>query len=307
MRSALLLIPVLAACGDDGESVPTGDHFRYVVADLAIATNSTTARETGLDLDGDNSIDNQLGQVFGTLDGLGLGVGGTAREALLGGGVIMLADLQTVGFDEAGVAGFTTFLGANPDPAPCLDPNDPATCGQHLHGNARFTVEPGSTSALGVAPIRGGDFLASLDLLPVELVIDELPIRLDLRHARVHLRSIAADRITAVFAGGITKTDVQDAVVPAAHAQIERIVRTECGQTGPDAQAPCGCIAGSRAALLQRNFDANDDCAITLAEVASDSVVTALTAPDIVIRGERFLSFGVGVTLVPADFDPGAP
>jgi len=88
MKCPSMLAVLIAACGGGDEVRVEGAHYQYVVSDLRIASNTETARATGLDLDGDVTVDNQLGQVFGTLQQMGLGVGDTAREALLRGGLI---------------------------------------------------------------------------------------------------------------------------------------------------------------------------------------------------------------------------
>ena len=67
-----------------------GEMHQYVLSDLRVPTNNAEAREFGLDLNDDKTPDNQMGSVLGTLENLGLGTAGTAREALLRGGLVML-------------------------------------------------------------------------------------------------------------------------------------------------------------------------------------------------------------------------
>src|SRR6185503_4291340 len=106
--TALLVPPLLlcAACATDEPLIdPVGPHYQYVVSELHLPATNTEAREFGLDINDDKSVDNQLGMVFSTLKSQGLGVDETAQESLLRGGLIMLADLQTVDFDDADAAG----------------------------------------------------------------------------------------------------------------------------------------------------------------------------------------------------------
>src|SRR5262249_50205125 len=151
-----------------------------------------------------------LGQIFSLLAEFNLGVGDTVREALLRGGVLMLADLQTTAFDAASASGFTTYLGSDPSPAPSVDPARLDTCGQHLMGTGLFAVIPGTASATAIGPIQAGAFGQPLGTMPVELVIDSQSpvIRLDLQHARVRLAAIDADHVSAVFGGAIPHSDV---------------------------------------------------------------------------------------------------
>lgn len=301
MRAAPIAM-LLAACGTEPAPVPTGPHHQYVVRELVVPRTNSEARAYGLDLNADRAIDNQLGMVFGTLKSLGLGVDTTAQEAVVRGGLNLLVDLQAPDLVATEIAGVTTYLGADPSPAPCLDPARIETCGQHLTGTGHFSIEPGSASDLGVGPIVDGTLSAAMDFLPVAIALDPTaPLRLDLFGARVKLTGITAQGFSAVIAGVVSADDVQRVIVPQAAIEMQRIVSTECKQ--PLGNAPCGCVGGTRADLLQDYMDTNNDCEITLAEVQHSSAVDALFTSDIRVAGQDGMSFGVGVTLVPATFE----
>lgn len=299
---AILIAMLLAGCGTDPAPVPTGPHAQYVMRDLVIPATNSAAREYSLDLNGDRAIDNQLGMVFATLKSLGLGVDSTAREAVVRGGMTLLVDLQTPDFSASDLAGVTTYLGTAPTPTPCLDPARLETCGQHLLGTGHFSIVPGSASDLGAAPISDRALLADVGALAVEIALDPTaPLRLDLYGARIELTGISAQGFRGVIGGAIHTDDVQRVIVPQAAHEIQRIVGAECNQ--PSGDAPCGCLASSRADLLQDYMDVNNDCEVTLAEVQKSGVVTSLLAPDVRVHGEEGLSFGVGIELVPATFE----
>jgi hypothetical protein len=301
MRTALIAI-LLAACTTDPAPIPTGPHYQYVMKELKIATSNNDARAYGLDLNGDGMIDNNLGMVFGTLQGHGLGVDGTAREALVRGGISLLADLQTTDFVTSEVAGITTYLGTDPSPAPCLDPARIETCGQQLLGTGHFAIERGSESDVGAAPIEDNELVATMDVLPVEIALDPtVPLRLDLYGARVRFTRLSDSGFVGVLGGAIVKDDIDRVIVPQAHHEIERIVGAECGQ--PDPTATCGCIGGSRADILKDLFDENHDCEISLEEVQRNNLLQALLSPDVRVNGQDSLSFGVGVEFVRAKFE----
>lgn len=298
---AVILALMAIGCGDNDQRVE-GDHYQYVVDELRVPSNNLTARESALDLDGDGIVENQLGQIFSLLHQFELGVGDTAREAVLRGGLVMLAELVTMDFEDSKLSGFTTYLGGDPVPAPCLDPARLETCGQHLLGQGTFSVEDGSASDRAVGKIVDGVFENAVGALPVELVIDPtMPIRLDLHAARVRLTQMSEGHISAIIGGGITKADVEGVVIPQAVAQMVRIVDAECAQ--PDGAAPCGCVRGSRAQLIQDSFDSDDNCTISIAELSSNSIVRGLIASDIRVDGENLLSFGIGVELTSATFE----
>ena len=298
---ALLIAVLLVGCGDN-ELRLEGPHYQYVMSELRIPVNNIAAREYGLDLNGDKTIDNQLGMVFGTLANMGLGVGGTAREAMLRGGLNVLADLQTIDFEESELSGLTTYLGRDPSPAPCLDPARLETCGQQLLGHGHFSIDPDSGSDLGKAPLHAGVFSAGMGVLPIEIALDvNAPLRLDLRAAKVQLTSISENGFTGVLGGLITGEDVNRVIIPEAAREIKRIVGAECGQAS--GILPCGCIASARAAVLQHYFDDNNDCEVSLDEVETNTIAQSLLAPDVTKNGVLGLSFGVGIEFRPATFE----
>lgn len=298
---AVLIAMLLVGCGDN-ELTLDGPHYQYVMSDMRIPVNNNAAREDGLDLSGDGTVDNQLGMVFGTLKSMGLGVDGTAREALLRGGVTLLADIQTLDFENIDLAGVTTYLGRDPSPAPCLDPTRIETCGQQLLGTGRFSIESGSDSDHGTGAISKGVFSAAVGVLPVQIALDvNAPLRLDLHVARIKFTSISETGFSGVIGGAITKADVDRVVIPQAATEIARIVAAECGQ--PGGILPCGCIDGGRAEILQNFFDLNKDCMVALDEVATDGLVRALLSPDVGKNGRDGLSFGVGVEFRRATFE----
>jgi hypothetical protein len=285
----------------DEELVPSGPTYQYVVGEISIPANNTEARQFALDLNNDKTVDNQLGMIFGTLEGMGFGVGETATEALLRGNAVLLAELQTEAFDSTVASSLRTDLGANPDPAACLDPTMLATCGRHVQTRAHYEVVGGASSHLGVAPFDDGRLLAPVSTLPITIGIDPAaPLRVDLRAAKIQLTDVSAGGATAIIAGGITKDDLDTVVIPEVARNLARIVDDDCSAVlSPPS---CDCTAGSRGALLQRYFDPNDDCTVTLDEVAKNSIVESLFSPDLGSGRDEMLSFGIGARLVPASY-----
>lgn len=304
-RRALLGFVAVAAgacAGEDAPLIPEGDVYQYAVGAIAIPLSGTQAREYGLDLNGDGTIDNQLGMIFATLEQQGFDVATTAGEALLRGNAIMLAELQTPAFDDAPAVGLRTDLGANPVPAACTDPANLLTCGQHLATRAHYDIVPETGSHLGVGPFDAGRMVARLGTMPIEIGIDPAaPLRLDLHGAEVRVTAASSTGATLVIAGGILTADVDTVVIPEVTRNLARIVHDECGV--PNTGTTCGCPSGGRAALIQKYFDDNDDCVIDAVEVSENSITRALFAPDITVDGRKLLSFGIGATLVPATFE----
>lgn len=303
-RVLVLALAMSSGCFffDSAEPLPPleGDIYQYVVSDLKVPTNNSEAREFGLDLNGDKTVDNQLGMVLGTLEGQGLGTASTAREALLRGGLLVLAELQTTSLADSDDAGLTTFLGSDAVPDACLDEANLATCGQHLMGTGRFTIDPGTASHQARGPIVDGAFHEATGIMPVELAISIAGvIRLDLRGAYVKLTALAPDGARGVLAGAIAPIDIDGVVIPEAAQQIDRIIVDEC-IVQPTAANPCGCTERSR--TLEELFDEDHDCRVDVREVATNSLVRSLLAPDVRVHGQEMLSFGVAVELARATF-----
>lgn len=301
-RNAALVL--LSACSDPASPQPEGPHYQYVVSALHLAETNTQAREFGSDLTADGVVDNRLGMVLATLSSIGLGVGETADEALLRGGLVMLADLQTLSFDNTDASGVTMYLGHSPVPSPCIDPDDLTTCGEHLRGTGEFMVQDASASDVGVAPITDGRFRASVGHLSVQIAIadPEEPIELVLRGARIRMSIISPQGAFAAIGGGIRKRDVDNVIVPVAAAQLDRIVTRDCAPTSTN---ECVCPSGTNAYGIQGLFDKEPaDCRVSTDELRENNLVVSLFAPDVTIEGEEMLSFGLAVELASAAFLP---
>src|SRR5678815_3449996 len=100
LAAAALVPSLLAACGgdDEGNVVPEGEHYHYVANKVFVPTTNTQAREYGLDLNKDGTVDNQLGMVLSTLGSMGFDIQTTIDKAVAEGNIILLADFQTKDF-----------------------------------------------------------------------------------------------------------------------------------------------------------------------------------------------------------------
>jgi hypothetical protein len=119
MRS-LLFVPLFAACATQPADTDvvgpfTGPRTRFVVDSFKLPTNNTESRELGDDLNGDRSVDNQLGMVIGALASEGNVTTGTASmiaSGVLASSVEIQADDLTT---DPSVA--VTYFGADGAPA----------------------------------------------------------------------------------------------------------------------------------------------------------------------------------------------
>jgi len=307
------LLPVsLFACGGGGGDVivPTGMHTHYVVNKVQVPTNNTQSRDFGLDLNGDKTVDNQLGMVLGTLAGQGIDVQTSVDTAVAKGSIILLADVQTADFTSSSAAGFSLYLGDNAMPAPCTSTTD-MVCGNHLKGTGSFGIATDSpTDATLPGKIIGGTFTTSTPgNITLKIALGGgAPISLALIGARIQASGMSATGITsAILAGAITKDDLDNHVLPAVHDQvIAPILLKDCpGATasGPNGPPGCNCTSGSGGKQVIALLDTMPaDCTITLDEIKNNGLFSSLLAPDVTIDGMPALSLGLKATAVPGMF-----
>jgi len=301
-----LVLP-LVACGggDEGTPTPEGMHYGYVADTVLVPTNNNQAREYGLDLNGDKTVDNQLGMVLGTLAGQGFDLQATIDEAIADGSIILLVDFQTTDFSSAGGAGLSVKLGdkASAMPTPCTDPANITTCGQHLKGTGTFTVAAGSPDNAAVAgKIAGGTFTGGPGNITLQIALGStMGISLDLIGARAKASGLSETGMTSVIlAGALPKEDLDTKVIPAIHAQLEPLITRDCPT--PSAM-DCGCMTGSTGKTVLNLFDTMPkDCGVTVDEIKNNSLIQSLLAPDVEIDGTMALSLGLKASAVKATF-----
>jgi hypothetical protein len=313
---AALLPASLVACGGGGDStiVPAGAHTHYVVNKVNVPTNNTQSRDDGLDLNGDKTVDNQLGMVLGTLAGQGIMVQASVDTAVNNGEINLLVDVQTTDFTNAAAAGFSVYLGDNPSPAACSSTTD-TVCGNQLKGGASFGIDPASpTDAALAGKFIGGTFSGGGPTANLDLQISlggTSPVPLSLIGARVQASGVTATAIGAVIlAGAITQDDLNNHVLPAVHDNVLLpILKKDCPNAvatpGPNGPPTCGCADGSGGKQVIALLDTMPaDCTITLDEIKNNGLFSSLLAPDVTIEGMPALSLGLAATAVSATFTP---
>jgi len=309
MRSSLLaaaaLLPTLAACGggDDGQPTPEGMHYHTVANKVFVPTTNTQAREYGLDLNADGTVDNQLGMVLSTLGSMGFDIQTTIDTAVNEGSIILLSDFQTKDFMNTTAAGIQVYLGdkATATPAPCTDAND-TTCGHHLTGSGMFTISATSPSNAALSgKIINGTFTGGPGNLSLQIALGgTTAIQLDLIGARAKATGVTATSIgSVIFGGAITKDDIDNKVIPAIQTQLVPIIARDCPNAMP---TTCTCMDNSTGKTILGLFDADHNCSVTVDEIKSNSLIVSLLSPDVTIDGKMALSLGIKATTVGATY-----
>ncbi len=262
-------VVALAACSSSpAHPVPSGAHYTYAIDQLFIPRNNTEARTYAIDLNGDGTLDNQLGMVFGTTESMGFVSAEPTQAAIAGGQIAITLDLQTPDFTTA----------------------DAAAIG--------VSTMPGYTLA-------GAASDGSFDLGPGELTLQfafedpSFVISLPLRDAHVVVDGVTdAGIATGILAGGASQQALDDALFPVVQQAFAFVVARDCGHLST---TTCGCYPNSDGDTLIGNFDTTPaDCTITTDEIVNNDLILSLFAPDIRDSLGELLSVGVGFTAVAA-------
>jgi len=310
LASALIPMSLVACGGSDGTPTPEGAHTHYIANKVFVPTSSNESREYGLDLNGDGTVDNQLGATLAALKSQGgFDIQATIDTAVNEGQIILLVDFQTKSFTSSSAAGIQVFLGdkSMTTPAPCNGSAD-TTCGNHLKGGASTAISSTSpTNAAVAGKIVGGTFTGGPGKLSLQIALGAgAPIQLDLIGARVKASGISDTAIGdssgggAIFAGAISKDDIDNKIIPAIPPQLASTIMRDCSM--PTSPPGCGCTSGSTGATIISFFDSNHDCAVTTDELKMNSLVMSLLQPDVTIDGVMALSLGIKATAVSATF-----
>lgn len=292
--------PIDAAVWIDAPPSPAG-HTHFVIDRQLVPTTNAQARDYGLDLNNDMTVDNQLGMVMSTLAGMGLDTQATMDEAIDTGAALTLADLGADDLTTAATATFTLYKGTSPMPTPCANAQD-TICRKHLAGTGSFTVDP---TAPKDPPLAGSIAAGKLTAGPGHLTIQftmtgATPMMVTLIGARVELMPTAM-AVTGKLGGGISMTDINTKIIPAMRDSFQAQVMAEC--TMLQSPPTCGCPQSSQGKTLLGLFDTNpQDCTISLAEVQNNSLITSLLAPDVTLENMPALSLGLGVHMVSGGF-----
>lgn len=270
MRALPLVL--LIGCGSSASPAPepTGPHTTYAVDHIYLPTNNIEAHAYALDLNGDRTVDNQLGMVLGTLSSMGIDSEKATESAVASGAISLAIDLQTPSFTDARAAGLTLEPAAD-------GPSDAPLVGRVTNGV--FTLGPGEVS------------------IQLAFVDPSVVITLPLEYTRVEIDAADETAITSgVVVGGVGPQALDTGFLPAARQGLSLIVARDCGKQTTNA---CGCLQGSMGAEIVDQYDVSPaDCAISLSEVTNNDLTKALLAPDLVFGGTHYISAGFAFTAV---------
>ncbi len=304
------LAPLPDSAAADAPIVVPGTHSHYVINAISVPTNNTQARDDGLDLNGDKTVDNALGMVFGTFAGQGVDIQSLVSTGVAKGLTIALVDVIATDFTTSDAASIALFAGADPVPAPCLTTSD-TVCARHLQGNGAFAIAAGSaTNAPLIGPIAAGTLTtSSAGNLALQLSLGgATPLSLPLIGARIQAMGISATGITSlILAGAITQTDLTQQVIPGLRDDLVLpALAKDCpGATAADIPS-CNCVDGTVGKQLIALLDTMPaDCMVTIGELENNGLFSSLFQPDVTIDEVAAFSVGVKATAVTGTFTSG--
>src|SRR4051812_6173163 len=211
VAAALAPMTVVACGGSDGVGTvtPTGTFTHYVVSDVEAPKSASDQAIVKIDgnhkpVETGGTAVNQLGALIAALKTAGnVDVQTPLSATVQDGSIVLLADFQADSLTSSAGAGLQVFLGSKPtNPAPCTDPTDSTTCGQHLKGDGNFTVDPNSPDNAALAgPLVNGEFNGDPGKVTVEFSLAATgggggaPLLINLLDAHASMSGISATGI----------------------------------------------------------------------------------------------------------------
>jgi hypothetical protein len=119
MKRACLLFALAACAAEPAPITYTGQARRFVVDSIRLPINNTEARQFGADLNGDRTVDNQLGMVTGTLAGISGNITTHGDDIIAAGALLSSVELVADDFTNDDTVALRYF-GADGDTADAI-------------------------------------------------------------------------------------------------------------------------------------------------------------------------------------------
>ncbi len=319
--AALPCLLSIAACGGGGETGETsgpleGEDSQYVVNQILLPTTNDELRAYSHDLDNDKNIGNKIGAALKAVKERGnVDLQVQLDKAVNTAEVVLLVNARASSKTSAKNSGSWLLIGdkAQIKPAPCVDPNNVATCGKHLTGSGTFAVDADlPTDALLRGKVVNGTFEGGPGdvVLPLSLSADAAPIPLHLTGAHTRFTFDAGGGLVGgMLAGGITVAEMDQTVLPAVYQLVASLIARDC-TGGPGNCCTANSTGGSLLGILD---PADDDCEVTEEQFKNQPIIKGLLGPDLnLFNGEAYdpgvdntldaVSIGLGFTAVPGSF-----
>ncbi len=241
-----------------------GSYYHYVTNRLRFGKTVAQADAYAFDLNHDGVLDNALGHIFAGLSSM-LNFDPAIARSLETGSVVVLNSLRADSLKADSSASWQVYLG-QPKPHPVLT------------GGGSFAIEPGgpTSTKLGGA-ITHGQFEGGPGevTLKLSLLSGQPPIDAHIAGARIQARCDPDGCRDGKVGGGIRTAEMNSVIIPALARSLQSFIDASCGPT-PSADS-CSPSALNILAL----FDINNDHKVTADELRANSLIRAISQPDL--------------------------
>jgi hypothetical protein len=292
--SLVSLLPLtFAACGggtDSGDCTASGgsNKAQYVVNTVMVPMQKT---DYSIDLNGDGRVDNQLGQIIGTLATQGLNVQDGVTQSVANGQLVLLIGESSTDstFQSDSCATSTLQIG-----------KAVASMMPDFSGHGSFSADSTQPMASFNGPITAGKFNSAPPAttthpvtaqVELPLVAGQPAINVTLQGAHIQFTRKSDGTITGgQVHGGIKNQDVQGQIVPGVAALLTNKLQHDMPQTSTDMQIASLFDTGGKAdpsCSTGGCKNPNGTCAtakdniIDICEVSTNGLVQNLLAPDV--------------------------
>jgi hypothetical protein len=279
---ALLAASVLplAACGDATEpGATTGVDEQYVLSGVDLPMDGNSADAVAMEIAGHKG--NQLGNVFGTLQAVGLDFHGVAAGAVTSGDAVTLINVRTDDLAKDDQITVSVLAGMPMHP-PVFD------------GSGAFTVDPHTTPpGLLLGSARAGHLSVGAAAAILRLAVESPDVApaLELPFLTARVEMTTGSSCSGVIAGAVSQAWISAVFVPAILDKIQRIVAE---RDASDALVQ----------LILGQYDVNGDKQVSLDELQNNDFTKMLLTPDLTVDGQPALSFATAFSCAQATFTP---
>ena len=265
--------PDLTLPADDMAQPGQGSYYRYTISKLTLPQ---TRNSYAIDENGDGRADNQLGNIIGVLASQGLDPQGSVDASLTSGQILELGRLRTQD------ATLTTD-----DPVPVVLYAGKAMANPDFSGNGSFTVDNGIAAAPFNGKLVNARFQSESPIttkspvtlaLKIPLFPGGIPVPLVLHGAYVQFDTGGGQTGLAQgqMNGSVKNSDLQGSVIPGIATSLNAQVQKDPMSMQSKQILSIFDTGGCGAAVAS-------DGVIDVCEVAGNSLIKALLAPDVQI------------------------
>lgn len=260
MKRSLMfsLIPVfasLAGCSSPGPAfctaATTGMEKKYVVNALTVPMQKA---DFAMDLNGDNKLDNQLGNIIGALTAQNLDVQMGVNDAITAGSVVLLLDQTAANLTNDSCSQVTAAVGNKPQNPPKYDGTDTFTVNTQIGGgNFKGGISNGFYNSN--SPVVATAQTETQLTIQLPLVAGATPINLTVHGGHLQFGSSGGAMLTkGQINGAIKNDDVQNSIIPSVAGILTDKVCPEPGRS----MNPPVCMGTGMASTNQQILDIFD-------------------------------------------------